>query len=107
MLAPDMLESQSNALKTRMIASITKQPWAQQLAPWVGAQGREKLAKKAKTCFDYDVTPRKTLTQNENWFSISTRRLSESVESLNFSLAHSAVELWRCKDLLKSGTSAN
>jgi len=106
MMAPDMLESQSKALKTRMIAFITKQPCAKQLAHWVGAQGREKLAKKAKTCLDDDVTPRKTLTRNENCFSISTRRRSESVEGLHFSLTYSAVELWRCKALQKSGASA-
>jgi len=44
-----MLESQSRAVKTRMIVQFQKKPWSKKLANWIGAQGRVKLAKNAKT----------------------------------------------------------
>jgi len=36
------------------------------MARWVGAHGQVNLAKKAKTCPQYDVTHSKPQTQNEN-----------------------------------------
>ena len=62
---------------------------------WVSVQGLIKLAKNAKTSLHYDVTPRKPQIQNEKFvFSISTKRLAESLEGFNSPLAQSAGELW-------------
>jgi len=72
------------------------------MAHWVGVQSQVKFAKKVKTFPHYDLTPRKPQTQNEKmFFSISIRRLAESVEGYNTSLAQAAGELWRWKDLQK------
>jgi len=60
---------------------------------WVGAQGRPKVTKISKTCPHCDVTSRKPPLKTKNvFFSMSTRRLAESVEGLNSSLA--AGDLW-------------
>jgi len=64
------------------------------MAHWIGAQGQVKLAKNSKTFPHYDVTPRKSQTQNEKiFFSIWSSRLAESIEGFNSSLAQSAGEL--------------
>jgi len=60
---------------------------------WIGAQGQSKWVKNSKTCFLCDVTKRKPHTQTNN-FLIETRRLAESVNGLNSSLAIAIVELW-------------
>jgi len=79
---------------------------SQKTARWVGDQGEVKVVKKAKTCPQYDVNLRKPQNQNETKFcSIWTRRLVESVEGLNSSLAQSSGELWCCK-LCKKVVSA-
>jgi len=70
------------------------------LAQWIGAQDRIKFAKKAKTpplvMFPTGVTrPQK----KKKIFSISTRRLSESVEGLNNCRAQSVSELWIVMEL--------
>jgi len=49
-----------------------------------------------KTCPHCDVTSRKHQTE-KRFFSISTRRLAESVESLNSSLALAAGNFWSKK----------
>ena len=46
-LAPDPLESQKKALKTRMMAQFPK-TWAKTRARWIGAQGQVNLAKRRK-----------------------------------------------------------
>jgi len=52
------------------------------------------LAKISKTCSHCDVTSRNPLTENEKlFFSISSRRLAESVDGLDGSLAQSPDEL--------------
>jgi len=62
---------------------------------WVGAQGRPKVTKISKTCPHCDITFQKTPTENEKrLFSMSTKRLAESVEGLNSSLALAASDLW-------------
>ena len=53
------------------------------MAQWVGAQGQVKVAKKRKNTPHLWRSPQRT----PNFFSISTRRLVESVEGLNSSLA--------------------
>jgi len=64
------------------------------MAQWVGAQGRPKVAKKSKNTPTCGGPPREPQTKNKkNFFSISTRRLAESVESLNSSLALAAGDL--------------
>jgi len=50
-----------------------------------------------KTYSAYDVTHKKTETQNQIFFSLWTRRLAESLEGLNSSLAQFTGELWNCK----------
>jgi len=69
------------------------------MGQWVGAQGRPKMTKISKTCPHCDVTsrkpPQKTKNENEKRFlSMSTRRLADSVEGLNSSLALAAGDLW-------------
>jgi len=58
------------------------------MSQWVGAQGRPKVAKISKTFPHCDVTSRNPLTENKKrFFFISTRRLAESVDGLDSSLA--------------------
>jgi len=57
------------------------------MGQWVGAQGRLNLAKIFKTCPHSDVTFRKPTTEKKVFFSISTKRLAESVDCLDSSLA--------------------
>jgi len=65
------------------------------MGQWVRAQGQVNVAKILKTCPHCDVTSRKCQTENEKrFFSISTRRLTESVEGLNSSLALAAGDFW-------------
>ena len=66
-------------------------------------QGRPKVAEISKTCPHFDVTPGNPPIKDEkHLFSISCRRLAESVDGLDSSLAQPAGELWSCEDL-KSG----
>jgi len=70
------------------------------MGQWVGVQGRPKVAKISKTCPHCDVTSRKPQTENKKrFFSISSRRLAESVDDLDSSQAQSVGELWSCKNL--------
>ena len=64
------------------------------MGQWVGAQGQPKVAKISKTCPHCDVTSRKSTTENEKrLFSISSRRLAESVDGLDSSLPQLPGEL--------------
>jgi len=61
------------------------------MAQWGRAQSQVNVAKNTTIC---GVVPQKPPTENEKlFFSISTTRLAESVESLNSSLAQSPGEL--------------
>ena len=61
----------------------------------VGSQGQVKVAKKCKNTPTCDVPPSKPQTKNKKIiFSMSTRRLAESVEGLNSSLTLAAGDLW-------------
>jgi len=53
-----------------------------------------KFRQKGKNTPVSDAPHREPQTQNENFFSISSIRLAESVEGLNSSLPQSAGELW-------------
>jgi len=65
------------------------------MGQWVGAQGQPKVIKISKTCPHCDVTSSKPGTENKKlFFSISTRRLAESVEGLNSSLTLTTGDLW-------------
>jgi len=65
------------------------------MAQWVGAQGRPKVAKKSKNTPTCGGPPREPQTENETiFYSISTRRLAESVEGLNNPLALAAGDSW-------------
>jgi len=64
------------------------------MGQWVGAQGRPKLTKISKTCPHCDITCRKAPAKTKNVFSMSTRRLGESEEGLNSSLAPASCDLW-------------
>jgi len=58
------------------------------MGQWVKTQGQVKVDKNLKTCPHCDVTSRKRQTENKKtFFSISTKRLAESVKGLNSSLA--------------------
>ena len=76
------------------------------MAPWVGAQGQVYLAKKGENISHCDVTHRTPNPKRKRFFSVCYRRLVESVEGLNNSLAQSAGEFWSCRmlqTLTKSG----
>jgi len=47
-LTPDMLESQSRTLKTRMIDQFPLKTWVKKFAYWIGGQGRVKFVKKTQ-----------------------------------------------------------
>jgi len=65
------------------------------MAQWVGAQGRPKVAKKAKTPPLVAVPPENPKPKSRKiLFLISTRRLAEYVEGLNSSLALAAGDSW-------------
>ena len=64
------------------------------MGQWVGAQGRPKVTKLSETYPHCDVTSRKPPPKMKNFFfSMSTRRLAESVEGLNSSPAREAGDL--------------
>jgi len=92
-LAPNMLESQSRALKTRMRAQFPKK-LEPKMARCVGAQVQVQLAEKAKTCHHYHVTHRIAQTQIKKKFLIENGRPAEAVDDLNTFLALSPGELW-------------
>jgi len=56
------------------------------------AFGQVTKPKWPKTCFTYDVTHRLE-TQNQNFFSLQTQRLTKSFKGLNSSLVQSAKKL--------------
>jgi len=63
------------------------------MARWISAQGQLKWVENSKTCLLCDVTKRKPLTQINQFFLIETKRLAESVDGLNSSVAIVAGEL--------------
>ena len=64
------------------------------MAQWVGVQDRPKVARKKQKHPHLWWSPWEPQTQNKIFFSISTRRLAESVDGLNSSLALAAGDLW-------------
>jgi len=63
--------------------------------PWIRAQGQAKVAKKMQKHAHLWRSPQRTPNQKQKkFFSMSTRRLGESVEGLNSSLALAASNLW-------------
>ena len=65
------------------------------MGQWVGAQGQVKMVKKMQKHRHLWRSPQQTPNQNQkNFFSSSTRRLAESVEGFNSSLALAAGNLW-------------
>jgi len=63
------------------------------MAHWISAQGQLKWVKNSKNCLLCDVTKIKTHTQTKQFFLIETRRLAESVDGLNSSVAIATGEL--------------
>jgi len=63
------------------------------MAHCICAQSQLNWVKNSKTCLLCDVTKRKSLTQIKQLFLIETRRLAESVDGLNSSVAIVAGEL--------------
>ena len=87
--SPDMLESHSRALKTRISAYFPQKSWAKTMTQWVGVQGQVKVAKKRKNTPTCSGPPTEPQTETENsFFSISSRRLAESENGLDSSLAN-------------------
>ena len=65
------------------------------MGQWVGAQGRTKVTKISKTCALIVTSPPENLHRKQKtFFFMSTRKLAESVEGLNSSLALAAGDLW-------------
>jgi len=64
------------------------------MGQWVGAQGQPKVTKIPKHALIVMSPPENPHRKQKTFFSISTRRLAESVEGLNSSLALAAGELW-------------
>jgi len=72
------------------------------MAHWIGAQGRVKVAKKTqKHPHLLSSPPENPKLKAKIFFPISTRRLAESVDVLNCSLALAADDLWpkKCEPL--------
>jgi len=64
------------------------------MGQWVGAQRQVKVTKKTQKYPHLWRSPRERQTENEKrFFSMSTRRLAESIEGLNSSLALAAGDL--------------
>jgi len=63
------------------------------MAHWISAQGQLKWVKDSKTCLLCDVTKRKPPPKSNNVFFSRNRRLAESVDGLNSSVAIVAGEL--------------
>jgi len=63
------------------------------MAYWISAQGQLKWVKNSKNCLLCDVSKRKPHAQTKYFFLIETRRLAESVDGLNSSVAIVADEL--------------
>jgi len=63
------------------------------MSQWVKAQGQVKVAKNLKTCPHCLHHLQKT-PNRKTFFSISTKRLAESVEGLNSTLALAAGDFW-------------
>jgi len=74
---------------------------SQKMACWVGAQGQVKLGQNGKNMPLLWHHPQKKTNPKTKIFSIWTRRLAESVEGLNSSLAQLAGKKWCCKALPK------
>ena len=65
---------------------------------WVGAQGKVTIAKKVRKPPPIMMSPTSNpKPKTKSFILIQTRRLAESVDGLNSSLAQSAGELWNCK----------
>jgi len=64
------------------------------MGQWVGAQGLPKVTKISKTCPHCDVTSIKPHRKRKTFFSMSAKRLAESVEGLHSSLAIAVGDLW-------------
>jgi len=75
------------------------------MAQWVVVHGQVKMAKKSKNTPTCSGPPSEPQTENENlfFFSISSRRLAESEDGLDSSLAQSGGELQHCKLAPKFG----
>jgi len=68
------------------------------MGQWVGAQSQVKVAKKMqKYPHLWRSTQRTPNQKQKNFFSMSTRRLAESVKGLNSCLALAAGDLWSKK----------
>jgi len=69
------------------------------MAQWVVVQGQVKVAKKKQTHSHLQGSPQRTPNRKQKsfFFSISSRRLAESEDGLDSSLAQSGGELQRCK----------
>ena len=72
----------------------SKKNWSQKMVRYVAAQVQVKLAKKCKPPPLMTSPKENTKSKSNRFFSIKTRRLPESVEGLNNSVAQSAGELW-------------
>jgi len=66
---------------------VSKKILSYKSARWISAQGQLKWVKDSKTCLLCDVTKRKTPSQIKQRFFNRTRRLAESVDGLNSSVA--------------------
>jgi len=64
------------------------------MGQWVGAQGRPKVAKFPNHSLILTSPPETPHQKQKTFFSMSTRRLAESVDGLNSSLSLAAGDLW-------------
>jgi len=63
------------------------------MSDWISTQGQLKWVQNSKICLLCDVTKRNPPPKSNNFFFIETRRLAESVDGLNSSVAIVAGDL--------------
>ena len=66
------------------------------MAQWIVVQGQVKVAKKKQKYHHLQRSPQRTPKWKSFFFSISSRRLAESEDGLDNSLAQSGGKLQRC-----------
>jgi len=92
-----MLESQSKAQKTQILAKFPIKILAKYSLLWLGP-GSNNMSQNSQKPTPLVMLPTKNLEpKTNNFFSLQTRRLATYFEGLNSSLTQLIGELWSCR----------